>query len=81
MPECNPRRSAVEDMLEHLENPFADLNTDRKWKKYVYSKWEVVQPVEVCLGVIYDSKRNSFWKLRTGTRKKEQNDKQPYPIF
>ena len=58
VPEGNPSRSAVEEVLENLENPFADLNTDSKWKKYFYSKWGVVQPVEVHLGVRYDSKIN-----------------------
>ena len=58
VPEGNPSRSALEEVLENLENPFADLNTDSKWKKYFYSKWGVVQPVEVHLGVRYDSKIN-----------------------
>ncbi|XP_048100920.1 uncharacterized protein LOC125295613 [Alosa alosa] len=58
VPECNPSRRAVEDVLTNLQNPFSELNTDSKWKKYFYTKWGVVQPVEVHLGVRYDSKKN-----------------------
>ncbi|XP_051566959.1 uncharacterized protein LOC127448461 isoform X1 [Myxocyprinus asiaticus] len=58
VPECNPIRIAVENVLVKLQNPFSDLNTDSKWKKYFCAKWGVVQPVEVHLGVRYDSKRN-----------------------
>ncbi len=53
VPECN-----VENVLANLKNPFSDLNTNSKWKKYFCEQWGVVQPLEVHLGVRYDSRKN-----------------------
>ena len=54
----NPSRSAVEDVFSKTYNLFSDLNTNSKWSKYFTEKWGVVEPVEIHLGVRYDSKRN-----------------------
>ena len=58
VPDTNPSRSAVEDVFSKSYNPFTDLNTNSKWIKYFAEKWGVVEPVEIHLGVRYDSKRN-----------------------
>ncbi len=58
VPECNPSRMPVENVLANLKNPFSDLNTNSKWKKYFCEQWGVVQPLEVHLGVRYDSRKN-----------------------
>lgn len=58
VPEGNPSRMEVENVFMNLKNPFSDLNTDSKWKKYFCAKWGVVQPLEVHLGVRYESRRN-----------------------
>lgn len=58
VPECNPIREPVEGVFSNLQNHFSDFNTDSKWNKYFCSKWGVSQPVEVHLGVRYDSKIN-----------------------
>ena len=58
VPTDNPSRSAVEDIFRNTFNPFSDLNTNSKWTKYFSEKWGVVEPLEIHLGVRYDSKRN-----------------------
>jgi len=59
----NPSRPAIEELFKRLENPFSQLNTDTKWKKYFRDKWGVVEPVELRFGVRYETKRNN----KTGT--------------
>lgn len=60
VPADNPSRSAVEEVFNSTFNPFADLNTNSKWTKYFSEKWGVVEPLEMHLGVRYDSKRNKI---------------------
>lgn len=60
VPADNPSRSAVEEVFNCTFNPFADLNTNSKWTKYFSEKWGVVEPLEMYLGVRYDSKRNKI---------------------
>jgi len=59
----NPSRPAIEELFKRLENPFSQLNTDTKWKKYFRDKWGVVEPVELRFGVRYETRRNN----KTGT--------------
>lgn len=59
IPETNTCRSAIEEVFKSLENPFSQLNSDNKWKKYFKDKWGIVQPVELHLGVRYDTRRNN----------------------
>lgn len=58
VPVTNPSRSAVEDVFSKTYNSFSDLNINSKWSKYLSEKWGVLEPVEIHLGVRYDSKRN-----------------------
>ncbi|KAK6484891.1 hypothetical protein HHUSO_G12766 [Huso huso] len=58
VPSDNPSRSSLEDMFENIKNHFSNLNSDSKFKKYFSKKWGVVQPIELCLGVRFDTKRN-----------------------
>lgn len=58
VPPENSSREAVENVFENLHNPFSDLNTDAKWRNYYSEKWGVVEPVEIHLGVRYDSRKN-----------------------
>lgn len=60
VPAENPSRSAVEEVFNNTLNPFSDLNTNSKWTKYFSEKWGVVEPLEIHLGVRYDSKRNKI---------------------
>lgn len=60
VPAENPSRSSVEEVFSNTFNPFSDLNTNSKWAKYFSEKWGVVEPVEIHLGVRYDSKRNKI---------------------
>ncbi|KAK6313203.1 hypothetical protein J4Q44_G00165500 [Coregonus suidteri] len=55
-PMDNPSTSAVKDCFENFENPFASFNTETKRTKYFNQKWDVVKPVEVVLGIRYDSR-------------------------
>ena len=48
LPADNPSRSAIEELFS-MDNPFSQLNSDGR------EKWGIVQPVEVRLGVRYDS--------------------------
>lgn len=41
IPENNSCRSAIEEVFKSVENPFSQLNTDTKWKKYFKDKWGV----------------------------------------
>jgi hypothetical protein len=54
----NPSTSAVKDSFENFENQFASFNSETKRTKYFNQKWVIVEPVEVVLGVRYDSRRN-----------------------
>ena len=63
LPADNPSRSAIEELFKSMDNPFSQLNSDCKWKKYFREKWGIVQPVELRLGVRYDTRRNG----KTGT--------------
>lgn len=63
VPADNPSRNAVEDIFSNTFNPFRDLNTNSKWTKYFSEKWDLVEPVEIHLGVRYDSKRNKVTGL------------------
>ena len=60
VPAENPSRNAVEEVFNNTFNPFCDLNTNSKWTKYFSEKWGVVEPLEIHLGVRYDSKRNKI---------------------
>lgn len=59
LPADNPSRSAIEELFKSMDNPFSHLNSNSKWKKYFKEKWDIVQTVELRLGVSYDSRRNS----------------------
>ena len=59
LPADNPSRSAIEELFKSMDNPFSQLNSDSKWKKYFREKWDIVQPVQLRLGVRYDSRRNT----------------------
>ncbi|XP_056305506.1 uncharacterized protein LOC130217424 [Danio aesculapii] len=59
LPSNNTSRPAIEELFESLDNPFSELNSDTKWKKYFREKWGVVDPVELHLGVRYDTRRNN----------------------
>nr|XP_021333504.1 uncharacterized protein LOC108179166 isoform X1 [Danio rerio]XP_021333505.1 uncharacterized protein LOC108179166 isoform X2 [Danio rerio] len=50
--------SQVDDCFSSLNNPFTNLNTEHKWKKYFKDKWAVVDPTEIKLGVRFDSRLN-----------------------
>ncbi|XP_030606887.1 uncharacterized protein LOC115795207 [Archocentrus centrarchus] len=60
VPSDSPCRNAVEEVFSNVFNPFSELNTNSKWTKYFTEKWGVVEPVEINLGVRYDSKRNKI---------------------
>ena len=60
VPPDNACRIAVEEVFKNVHNSFTDFNTDSKWRKYFSDKWGVVEPVEVHLGVRFDSKRNKI---------------------
>ncbi len=67
MPPDNPCRDAVEEVFSNTFNPFSDLNKNCKMNKHFYVKWGIVKPVEIHLGVRFDSKRNKT--SRTGASK------------
>lgn len=46
-----------------FENPFTSFNSDAKRAKFFSERWGIVEPLEIVLGVRYDSRRNK----RTGT--------------
>lgn len=48
IPENNSCTSAIEEVFKSRENPFSQLNSD--------TKWGIVQPVELHLGVRYDTR-------------------------
>ncbi|XP_014904683.1 uncharacterized protein LOC106957746 isoform X2 [Poecilia latipinna] len=58
LPKTDPNISVINDSFEQFENPFTNLNTEWKRNKYFNLKWGVVEPVEITLGVRYDSRRN-----------------------
>lgn len=58
LPKDYPNVSVINECFEKFENPFAHLNTEWKRNKYFNQKWGVVEPVEMTLGVRYDSRRN-----------------------
>lgn len=60
VPSDSPCRNAAEEVFSNIFNPFSELNTNSKWTKYLTEKWGVVEPVEINLGVRYDSKRNKI---------------------
>jgi len=51
-------KGRVNDYFEGLKNPVVNFNTETKWKKYYIEKLGVVEPVEIALGVRFDSRRN-----------------------
>ena len=53
----------VEGCFNQLENPFTALNSDYKQSKFITSKWETVEPVELVIGSRFDSRLNK----NTGT--------------
>ena len=59
LPDDNPSRSAVEELFKSMDNPFSQLNSASKLNKYFSEKLDIVQPVELRVGVRYDSRRNS----------------------
>lgn len=58
-PDNDVLKGQVNDYFEGLENPVVNLNTETKWKKYYAEKLGVVEPVEIALGVRFDSRRNT----------------------
>ena len=58
LPENENVKSKLEDYFEGLDNPFTNVNTETKLKRYYGEKWGLVEPVEIALGVRYDSRRN-----------------------
>lgn len=58
IPKTDPNVSVLNECFENLENPFTDLNTEWKRNKYFNQKWGVVEPVEITMGIRYDSRRN-----------------------
>ncbi|XP_026061788.1 uncharacterized protein LOC113045572 isoform X2 [Carassius auratus] len=60
VPVDSTSRSSVEEVFNGFNNPFSDFNTDTKWRKYFSEKWGVVEPIEIHLGVRYDSRRNKI---------------------
>lgn len=54
LPKTDPRVSVINECFEKSENPFTDLNTEWKRNEYFTQKWEVVEPIEITLGVRYD---------------------------
>lgn len=63
IPTDNHTRSAVEESLGSFENSFIHFNTETKRTKYFHEKWGVVEPIEIILGIRYDTRRNK----KTGT--------------
>lgn len=60
VPVDSTSRSSVDEVFNSFHNPFSDFNTDTKWRKYFSEKWGVVEPIEMHLGVRYDSRRNKI---------------------
>lgn len=58
LPNDEDLRTKFDNYFDSLENPFSKLNTVTKWKKHFSEKWGIVAPVEVALGVRYDTRRN-----------------------
>lgn len=58
LPNVEDMRTKFDDYFDSLENPFSKLNTETKWNKHFKEKWGLVEPVEVALGVRYDTRRN-----------------------
>lgn len=58
LPNVEDLRTKFDDYFESLENPFSKLNTETKWKTHFSQKWGLVEPIEVALGVRYDTRRN-----------------------
>lgn len=58
LPLSDPNVFVINEKFEKFENPFTNLNTEWKRNKYFNQKWGVVDPVEIILGVRYDSRRN-----------------------
>ncbi|KAG7463388.1 hypothetical protein MATL_G00176040 [Megalops atlanticus] len=56
-------RSAIELKFDSFQNPFSCLNSDYKRAKYFSEKWGIIEPVEIVLGIRYDTRRNR----KTGT--------------
>lgn len=48
----------VEACFDKLDNPFTDLNTQRKRQTFFEKKWELVDPVEYVLGVRFDVRKD-----------------------
>lgn len=44
--------------LESFENPFVNFNTESKRLNYFNTKWGVVEPVDIVLGIQFDARRN-----------------------
>lgn len=61
VPGEKPSRIAVEEVFSNTYNPFSDLNTNSKWTKYFSEKLGIVEPVEIHLGVRFESKRKRIW--------------------
>ncbi|XP_051947286.1 uncharacterized protein LOC127618717 [Xyrauchen texanus] len=58
LPTSDPYKFVINESFEKLENPFTNLNTEWKRNKYFKEKWGVVEPVEITLGMRYDSRLN-----------------------
>lgn len=58
IPTDNTCRNDVKQNFEHFENPVSFLNSESKRLKYLKEKWEVVEPLELTLGVRFDSRLN-----------------------
>ncbi|XP_053097912.1 uncharacterized protein LOC113523917 [Pangasianodon hypophthalmus] len=58
LPTSDPYKSVIDESFKKIENTFTNLNTEWKRNKYFKEKWGVVEPVEITLGVRYDSRLN-----------------------
>ncbi|CAI5668325.1 unnamed protein product [Oreochromis niloticus] len=59
----DPVRATLNESFENYENPLISFNTETKRMAYFREKWGIVEPVEIMLGVRFDTRRNKL----TGT--------------
>lgn len=57
-PDNEVLKDRMNDYFENLKNPVVNFNTETKWKKYYSEKLDMVEPIEIALGVRFDSRRN-----------------------
>ena len=58
LPSNSPGSKEVEQSFEYFQNPFSFLNSESKRVKYFREKWGTVEPLELTLGVRFDTRRN-----------------------